>query len=132
MKSLIVEDDLMSRFMLKDFLSPYGECDTVADGSEAVQAFKMALDKNVPYDLICMDIIMPYLDGNEALKQIRETEKEKGIKGSDEVKVIMTTSVDNPRIAIEAYYKGGATSYIVKPVRKQKLLEELRILGLIK
>ncbi len=132
MKTLIVEDDVISRFMLKDFLSPYGNCDTVGNGSEALQAFRIAVEKNEPYDLICMDIMMPIVDGQEAIRQIRNLEKEKGIKASAEVKVIMITSVDDPKIAMDFYYKGGADSYIVKPVKKQKLIDELRILGLIK
>ncbi len=132
MKVLIVEDDLMSRFILKDFLSPYGECDTVGDGNEAVQAFEFAWEKKIPYDLICMDIMMPNMDGQEALKKIRDIEKEKGIKGLKEAKVIMITSLDDPKTAIQAYYKGGATSYIVKPVEREKLVKELQVIGLIR
>jgi len=130
MKVLIVEDDLMSRFILKDFLSPYGECDTVGDGNEAVQAFEFAWEKNMPYDLICMDIMMPNMDGLEALKRIRQTEKDSGILGSAEVKVIMVTALDNPKTVFEAFYKGGATSYIVKPINKIRVLDEVRSFGL--
>jgi two-component system chemotaxis response regulator CheY len=132
MKILIVEDDLMSRFILKDFLSPYGDCDTVNDGNEAIMAVEMAWEKNTPYDLICMDIMMPNMDGQDALKKIRDMEKKRGIKGLKEAKVIMITSIDDPKTAIQAYYKGGATSYIVKPVQKEKLIKELQIIGLIK
>lgn len=47
--------------MLK-ILSKYGECDTV-DGLEAVDAFMLAQKENKPYDLVCLDIMMPKLDG---------------------------------------------------------------------
>jgi two-component system, chemotaxis family, chemotaxis protein CheY len=132
MKTLIVEDDLVARFLVKDFLSEYGPCDMVADGEDAVAAFGIALEKDAPYDLICMDILMPRIDGHEALQRIRAVEKARGIKGSDEVKVIMITALDDAKNVMNAYYRGGATSYIVKPIDKAKLIEEIRLLGLIK
>ncbi len=131
MRVLIVEDDFVSRKILQGFLSAYGECDIAADGREAVEAFKMALNDGVPYDLICMDIMMPRMNGQEALLQIRQLEGEAGIKEMDAVKVIMTTAVDDKKHVTEAFYKGGAASYFVKPINREKLIGELRILGLI-
>lgn len=132
MKTLIVEDDLIARFLIKEILCKYGTCDMVADGEEAVAAFQMALEKDAPYDLICMDIMMPRISGQEALLQIRAIEKERGATRADEVKVVMITALDDAKNVMDAYYKGRATSYIVKPVDKEKLLEEIRLLGLIK
>lgn len=131
MKTLIVEDNLTTRLILKDILSPYGECDIAVDGEEAVQAFKQAWEKGDPYELICMDIMMPNMDGHEALKQIREMEELLSVASSQEAKVIMTTALNDPKNVVKAYYKGGATSYIVKPINKQQLLDELRCLNLI-
>jgi len=131
MKVLIAEDDFIARRLIKDILSPYGECDIVADGEEATKAFQLAWDEKKPYDLVCLDIMMPNVNGQEALRRIRSLEKEKGIKGSQEAKVIMITVLDDPKTVVEALHKGGATSYIVKPVNKGKLLDELRSLKLI-
>ncbi len=132
MKTLIAEDDLVARFMLKELLSEFGPCDTVGDGREAVDLFAMALDKADPYRLVCLDILMPEVDGQQVLAEIRAMEKERRIKGADEVKVIMITAVDDPKSVFKAYYHGGATSYIVKPIDKRKLLDEIRLLGLIR
>lgn len=132
MKVLIAEDDFVSRKILKDTLAEYGECDIVVDGEEAVQAFRLAMSDGEPYELVLMDIMMPNTDGQEALKRIREIEKEAGIKGSSEVPVIMVTALSDPKAVFEAYYRGGATSYIVKPIDKQKLIDEIRKLGLIR
>ncbi len=131
MKVLIVEDDFTSRKLMQTILSPYGECDIAVNGKEAVDAFEAALKSGLPYDLICMDIMMPEMDGQEALKRIRSIEKDRGLRGPNEVKVIMTTALDDPKNVVEAYYKGGATSYIPKPIDRQLFIHLLRNLGLI-
>ena len=131
MKCLIVEDDFISRRVLKELLSASFDCDIAVNGEEAITSFRLAHEGKRPYDLICMDIMMPGVDGHEALRRIRELEKEMGVPPHLEAKVIMTTALDDPRTVVQAYYKGGATSYIVKPVSKQKLMRELRILGLV-
>ncbi|KPA16671.1 Chemotaxis protein cheY [Candidatus Magnetomorum sp. HK-1] len=130
MKALIVEDDFVSRQLLKDIMKKYSDCDVVIDGEEALQAFRLAWEDENPYDLILMDIMMPRMDGKEALKQIRAFENEIEIMGSQEVKVIMTTALGDPKTVFESYYKGGATSYLVKPLSEKDILEELKKLGL--
>lgn len=130
MKILIVDDEFASRRLLQAILSPYGQCDVAVDGKEAIEAFKLAWEEMRPYELICMDIMMPGTDGQQALKKIREIEQDMGIRGAEEVKVIMTTALDDPKTVVEAYYRGGATSYIVKPIGHKKLIEEIRLLGL--
>jgi len=130
MRILIVEDDLSSRRVLQKFLTEYGECDIASDGAEAVNAFMQSWLDSRPYSLICMDIMMPNMDGQEALKKIREIEKEMEVSGTKEVKVIITTALDDPANVFKAFHKGGATSYIVKPIGKQRLNDELCKLGL--
>jgi hypothetical protein len=51
-KILIVEDDFVTRRLLQSFLSPYGTSDITVNGLEAINAFKMALDEKIPYNLI--------------------------------------------------------------------------------
>jgi len=131
MKTLVVEDDFISRTILKKILSPYGACDTVVNGKEAVDAFSIAYAEGAPYDLICLDIMMPEMDGREALKLIRQKEKDKKVQPKDEAKIIMITALDTPKEVIDAYYKGECSAYIVKPIQKQKILENIKDMGLI-
>ena len=131
MKTLIVEDEPTSRLLLQAILSGYGDCDIATDGEEAVEAFRSAFERGVPYDLVCMDIMMPKLDGHEALAKIRSIEKEGNVPVQEAVKVIMTTALGDPKNVVKALYGEGAGSYLVKPIGKQKLLEELRCMGLI-
>ena len=130
MRFLIVDDDFDSRRLMQRILYPFGFCDVAVDGEEAVEAVRRALKENEPYDLICMDIIMPNVDGQQALQEIRQVEKEMGVKPEDAIKVIMISGLDDSKELHDAFFLGEATSYIVKPVRKQTLLEEMKNLGL--
>ncbi|MBU1000929.1 MAG: response regulator [Proteobacteria bacterium] len=131
MRFLVVEDDFTSRKLLQRILSPYGDVDVAVNGQEAVDAYKASLENEYPYDLICMDIMMPEMDGQEALKKIRQLEKAQGIPSAEESKIIMTTALDDPKNVVEAYYKGGATSYVPKPIDRQLFLQLLKNIGLI-
>ena len=91
MKTLIVEDDFTSRLFLQTVLARYGECHIAVSGMEALEAFRIATDHESPYDLICMDIMMPEMDGKEAVKQVRAMEEARGISSINGAKIIMTT-----------------------------------------
>jgi two-component system chemotaxis response regulator CheY len=130
MKFLIVEDDFTSRKLLQIHLSEFGHCHIAINGKEAIQAFKEELEKNEPYDLICLDIMMPEIDGHETLKMIRRMEQNNGIHGPEGVKIIMTTALRNSNDIFGAF-KEGCEAYIVKPVKKEKLLQEMEELGLL-
>lgn len=129
MKSLVVEDDNVSRTLLQELLNSLGEADAAEDGRAGVEAFREAHDKEAPYDLVCMDIMMPGMDGHAALRLIRVMEKSRGIKEEDAVKVIMTTSLADRKNVVEASERCDA--YLIKPIHKEKLLGKLKDLGLL-
>ncbi|MCP4603351.1 MAG: response regulator [Proteobacteria bacterium] len=130
MKTLIVDDDRSCRKLLQAILGPYSECHTAENGEEAVESFKRAWKENQPYDLILMDIMMPEMDGHQALKEIRNLEEEKAVFGTDGVKVIMTTVLSDRHSIMEAFHS-QCESYLVKPIDRWKLLNEIQMLGLI-
>ncbi|GAB6176096.1 response regulator [Desulfobaculum senezii] len=130
MRFLIVDDDFDSRRLMQKILYPYGYCDVAVDGEEAVEAFKRSLNNDEPYDLICLDIIMPNMDGQEALQEIREIETERGISDEARIKTVMISALDDTKELHDAFFLGEATSYLVKPIRKKTLLNEMRNLGL--
>jgi two-component system chemotaxis response regulator CheY len=130
MKCLIVEDDFTARKLLQIYLSDYADCFIAVNGREAVEAFKYALEESEPYDLICLDIMMPQMNGLEALQAIRQAESERGITGLDGIKVIMTTALSDSENVMSAF-RSGCEAYIVKPVTKEKLLKEIEKLGLL-
>ena len=131
MKTLIVEDDFTSRVVLQGVLSKYGDCHIAVNGTEAVEAFRSACKDGSGYDLICMDIMMPEMNGHEALNAIRTIEEQAAIVHADEwVKVIMTTGLDNIQ-SVMLSFEGLCDAYLVKPVNVSKLLAHLKSFGLV-
>ncbi len=130
MRILIAEDDLVSRKFLFKFLSKYGECDLVVDGLEALDAFLISLRDNKPYDLICLDIMMPKVDGVKVLKHIKDLEVQKGILPEKRARIIMTTALAETQIVQNAF-DIGCDAYAAKPIDTVKFIDVLKKLGLI-
>ncbi len=130
MKVLIAEDDFASRKFMLRFFEEYGECDVTVDGKEAVEAYKMAVECGEPYDLICLDIMMPEMDGHQALKTIRKIEEENGVAEDDRIKIVMTTALSETRHVTKAF-ENGCTAYAGKPINQDKLEAMLKKFKLI-
>ncbi len=130
MKILVVEDDFTSRILMHKLLSPYGEVHIAVNGKEAVDVVEEAIKQKEIYDLICLDVMMPEMDGHTALEQIRKQEDEAGFRVGQGSKVIMTTALSDSQNVIGAF-KEECDAYMVKPVERAKLLRQLRKLSLI-
>ncbi len=130
MKILLAEDDFATRKFMDKQLSQYGECDVMVDGEEAVDAFMMALEDDEPYDLVCLDVMMPVMDGYQVLKAIRGIEAQKGISKKDSVKVVMTTALNDER-NVKLAFELGCEAYVGKPIDVEKFEKVLNKLGLI-
>jgi len=131
MKTLIVEDDFTCRLLLQEILKSYGPAHVAVNGTEAVRAVKIALEEGNPYDLICLDIMMPEMDGQEALVKIREQEKKNGIAIGRGARVLMTTALSDKDNVMKAF-REECDGYLVKPIDRADLLNELSELELIK
>jgi len=128
MRCLIVEDEDLAREGLIYFLTDYAEIETAVNGLEALEMYRQALEKGKPFDLVLLDIIMPEMDGQEALKLIRQMEQQQGAK---KTVIIMTTALNSPENMEEALWEGDCTDYLVKPLVRADLLAMLRRYQLI-
>lgn len=129
MNILVVEDDFISRRLLCRYLEKSGSCDVAINGHEAVAAVHEALDSGNHYDLICLDIMMPGMGGQDALSAIRQLEVDHNIQIGQGARVIMTTALED-HTSIRQAFKSSADGYLVKPIEKQKLFRILNELGL--
>jgi len=130
MKMLIVDDEFVSRKLLLEILSPYGSCDEADDGEEAVAAVEKAWADGKPYDLLCLDITMPKMDGQEALAKIRAIEEQKDIPIPAGVKIIMSTGMNDSKNILGAF-KSQCDAYIMKPIEKDSILKAMKSFGLM-
>ena len=130
MKSLVVEDEFVARSVLQRFLARYGECDVAVDGSEAVAAVDSALQEGAAYEVVCLDIGLPKMDGQGVLERIRELELQRGIQLGQGCRVIMTTATTAKDHVIGAF-RGGADAYLTKPISLGALAQELRTLRVL-
>ncbi|MBF0154313.1 MAG: response regulator [Magnetococcales bacterium] len=130
MKIMIADDELNNRILLERILSPYGECDFVINGREAIEAFELAMMDNKPYDLICLDIMMPEVDGQEALKTMRDMERGGRPDGKETI-IFMVSALDTEEQVVKAFFRGGCSDYLAKPITRDKVLDKLRQYRLI-
>ncbi len=131
MRILIAEDDLISRKFISKILSQYGECDVTVDGQEALDAYLLAVKEKKPYELICLDIMMPKIDGVRVLKAIRALEKQQENSTTNHAKIIMLTALVDKEYVTKSF-EIGCEAYATKPIDTEKLVEVLQKLGLIK
>ncbi len=130
MRILIVDDDADFSRLISRYLTPFGECEVAVNGQDAIESVKLAFEEAHPYDLICLDIMMPDLDGQDALKKIRDLEKEKGIGVGEGAKIIMITAMDDDDERMVSFLR-LCDGYLTKPLQKKELFEKLREIELI-
>lgn len=131
LRILIVEDEPVNREFLALSLSGHGDCQAVGSGEDAVRAQASALAENRPFDVIFLDIMLPGMNGLQALEHLRELERQHQVQPRRHVPVIITTGLDDDRTASRAFIQGQAASYMTKPFQAGQITEELRKLGLI-
>jgi len=130
MKILIAEDDPVSSLLLQTLLQDLFQIreplHTVQNGKEAVAAVQLSLEKEAPYDLICLDLMMPEMNGHEALKEIRALEENR----RRSTRILMVTALTDLPNVITAY-RARCDGYLGKPLQKSHLWTELRRLKLL-
>jgi two-component system, chemotaxis family, chemotaxis protein CheY len=127
MKSLIVDDEMMSRMMLSIIIGQFGACVQAASGEEAVVSFREALECGAPYDLVSLDLDMPGINGLEALRQMREVVRDRG--GSQPFRVFIMTGDQRDDLE-QGVLEGTFDRYFVKPYNRERILQALAECGL--
>lgn len=129
MKSLVVDDELVSRKKMIKILALFGSCDSVKNGKAALSVVKTTMEKNQTYDLITLDVSMPDINGTKVLDKIREMESDKGILKENRTKVLMVTSHSD--VTTVKACLGKCDGYVVKPFDKPLMVEKMTKINLI-
>ncbi|MGM5484695.1 MAG: response regulator [Nanobdellota archaeon] len=113
-KVLLSDDSAFMRNMLKKLVNEAGSevVGEAADGQQAIDKYK-----ELKPDIVFMDIMMPNMDGIQALKGIKQVDKSSN--------VVMCTSVGQEKVVNQAVEE-GASDFITKPFKKEDVLSVLQ------
>ena len=118
LKVLVAEDNLINQRLLVGMLTQLGHTGmVVSDGEKALKCLS-----KMRVDLVLMDVMMPNMDGLQALSAIRAKEAVEG----GHLPVIMATSHDEPGDAAR-FKKSGADGFLAKPLDLERLKFEISL-----
>jgi len=122
LKVLVAEDNIINQRMLVGLLQQLGHTGMVVnDGEKALKCLA-----KIKVDVVLMDVMMPNMDGMQALAAIRAEEATTGAH----LPIIMATAHDEPGEAVR-YKRAGADGYLAKPLDVERLKAEIdRVLAL--
>ncbi len=131
-KFLLVDDQEEINLLMAKILSPYGDCIVATNGPEAIDLFRQYQEVGKPFSAVFLDIMMPGMDGHEVASKLREMEREHDIEHANAFKLIMITALSDTKNVCKSFFKDGmADAYITKPIKKDKFMEELKMLKII-
>jgi two-component system response regulator AlgR len=112
MKVLIADDEPLARQRLRDLLESIGGHEIVGEAANGLEACEVADSESA--DLVLLDIAMPLLDGLEAAHHLSRFERAPA--------VVFCTAYDEHALAA---FEARAVDYLVKPIRRERLVEAL-------
>jgi len=112
-KVLLVDDSELTRYLLGQILISGGH-EVVGEASDGVEALQKVRETNP--DVVILDVIMPKMRGPETLEEIR--------KISPSTRVVICSG-DHQEYTIRDVVKKGAAGFIIKPFKKEAVLQEI-------
>ncbi len=128
-KSLVVDDENISRMKMKKILEKFSSCMDVKSGTEAFEICRKNLERKKHFDLITLDVSMPDMNGTEVLARIRDMEKTNKIPPEERSKILMITSHADKE-TVTACIQSGCDGYIIKPFSPKNIMDKLQQIGL--
>ncbi|KAF8800734.1 hypothetical protein BYT27DRAFT_7312960 [Phlegmacium glaucopus] len=123
---LLAEDNLVNQKLAVKILEKYGHTVEIAEnGSLAVDAFKGRVAQNKPFDIILMDVSMPFMGGMEATELIRSYEMHKGLSPTPIIALTAHAMIGDRERCLQA----GMDDHITKPLRRGDLLNAINKLA---
>ncbi len=112
---LIADDHAVVRQGLRAFLEVQDDLAVVGEAGDGAEAVRLAA--TLSPDVVVMDLVMPRLDGIEAIRQIQAA-------GSGAKVIVLTSFADDQKVF--AAVRAGAAGYLLKDVRPQELIDGIR------
>jgi two-component system chemotaxis response regulator CheY len=131
MRCLVVDDDETCRKFVIRVMERISDCDIALTGKEAIEMVTKSFGTGELYDVIFLDIMMPVMDGKQALSAIRTLERRAGLQDGWGAKIVMTTAMGDYDTVRHSFHN-QCDGYLVKPLsisRMEALLRNLKVLG---
>ena len=125
---LIADDDAAFVELLRTVLAPHAAITVARDGIEAIAAFRSALETGQHFAAVCLDQLMPGMDGNRTLRALRRTEATHAGQGWTRARIVVVSALRDRAQVLRAL-ESGCDSYLVKPLEPQSVVVRLRELG---
>ncbi|KAG6333867.1 hypothetical protein ID866_5222 [Astraeus odoratus] len=123
---LLAEDNMVNQKLAVKILEKYGHSVEIAEnGSLAVDAFKARILQGKPFDIILMDVSMPFMGGMEATELIRAYEVHKGLLRTPIIALTAHAMIGDRERCLQA----GMDDHITKPLRRGDLLNSINKLA---
>ncbi|CDO72026.1 hypothetical protein BN946_scf184943.g61 [Trametes cinnabarina] len=123
---LIAEDNLVNQKLAVKILEKYGHQVEIAEnGQLAVDAFKARVQRNRPFDVILMDVSMPFMGGMEATELIRTYEQTHNLEPTPIIALTAHAMIGDRERCLQA----GMDDHITKPLRRSDLMNSINKLA---
>ncbi len=129
MKTLVIDDDFISRQVLIGVIEDFGPCEEAASGAEGLDAFNAAIQAGDPFNLVITDVLMAGMDGHQTVKALREAEDSHG-RAASRTPIIMITTIKQFADMSNLGPNAQPLGFISKPVDRAELIETLGKLNL--
>lgn len=113
---LVVDDDQLCRVILQGVLSSYGDIHFAKNGKQGLQQFQDAYEKGQPYSVVFMDLVMPEMNGWQAVLKIRELEARLNIHQKTKIVIASSKRYDKGGEILESFKEAGVDLFLEKPV----------------
>ena len=130
LKVLIAEESRCMQERLITMLEPSARWHLVQNSQEAVDRMKEHIRRGRGFDLVIMDIMMPFKEGCAVVREIREFEKRNGVHPREEAKILFVATLDDPDDLLVNQIRCGADGYMTRPFGRRTLLKAITSLGL--
>ena len=128
MKILIIDDEIAVLTKLKAILSDYGDCIMTTDADQGLRLFQTAIESQSPFELVLIDIQLAQASGLDLLAAMIDMEIQS--KASHALKMMVSASGTKANL-VKAFTR-GCDGFLVKPVKRDVLIEKLGSLGIHK
>jgi len=115
-KVLLVDDSLSIAKQLKSIVEEAGKFEVVGHAVNGIEGIKLFI--NLKPDLVFMDLVMPEMDGLQAIRSIRNLDKD--------AQIVVISSAGGVGGKVEEALKFGALTVISKPFEPEKIAEVLK------